>query len=64
MHGVRGGHRHDGDRNGGTVHIDGRTERNGHRIHVLIQSKLHNCMLTGMFAAELRVKNAVRPDSL
>ena len=24
----------------------------------------HNCMLTGMFAAELRVKHAVRPDSL
>ena len=24
----------------------------------------HNCMLTGMFAAEERVKNAVRPDSL
>ena len=24
----------------------------------------HSCMLTGMFAAEERVKNAVRPDSL
>ena len=37
---VGGGQRHDGDGDGGTVHVDGGAQRDGHGIHVLIQPQL------------------------
>ena len=62
--GVSSGQRHDGDGDGGTVHVDGGAQRDGDGVHILVQTQLsHRAMFTGMLAAELRVKKAVRPDS-
>ena len=40
MQGVSSGQRHDGDGDGGTVHVDGGAQRDGHGIHILVQTQL------------------------
>ena len=38
--GVSSGQRHDGDGDGGTVHVDGGAQRDGDGVHILVQTQL------------------------